>query len=100
MTKQNILTVETYLRDHGPALSSEVSTFFQGRGLGAPTARKRLEHATGEPKRLYLLGRQHHQNFSFPKEQLSLPTAQAATAAAAQTLQLPATAPQLSHTGI
>jgi hypothetical protein len=66
--KQNILTVEAYLNDHGPALSSEVSTFFQDQGLSAPTARKRIERATGEPKRLYLLGRQYHYSFSSPEE--------------------------------
>jgi len=43
---------------------------------------------------------QHHQNFFFPKEQLSAPAAQAAMAAAAQTLQLPAPAPQPRHIGI
>ena len=69
MTRHNILTVEEYLREHGPALSSEVSAFFQDQGLSAPTARKRIERATGNIKWLYRLGLPHRQRFLYLEEQ-------------------------------
>ena len=64
-----VLSVEAYLRTHGPALSSDVSAYFQQAGLSSAAARKRIERSGDEVRRLRRVRLPHNQRFLYLEDQ-------------------------------
>ncbi|QDE70168.1 hypothetical protein [Myxococcus xanthus] len=62
-------SLQEFLRQSGPTLSSHLCTLLQGQGIPAATARKRIERAPPEVQKIKNLRFPHNERFVYLKEQ-------------------------------